>query len=267
MSSSRKPNTRLAVESLEPRWLMAGNVTALAVPMGGDAVNSVVIVGDNQANQIRVIEDAPEHIRIEGLEGTTVNGKAADELFAVGDVFVRVDIDLGNGNDTLIHDFGGDQFRHATTVDTGHGNDLVSVIARGVLGTLRIDTGTGNDNVTLNLAPASFLSGGLRVDTGAGDDDVLFRANSDGGLPELDFSFIETKGGNDLVRFEGTFGAWGGLSIGLGAGDDTLVGGTGEDRPLGNVFANGGLGHDTVLNTSYFDLWNLVLFETMDEDE
>ena len=105
------------------------------------------------------------------------------------------------------------------------------------------------------------------MDTGAGDDDVLFRANSDGGLPELDFGFIETKGGNDLVRFEGTFGAVGGLSVSLGNGDDTLVGAAGEDRPLGNVSANGGRGHDTVLNTSYFDPWNLALFETMDADE
>lgn len=265
MNRSRKSNTRLAVESLEPRWLMAGNVTAEVVPMslGG---NAVAIIGDNEANQIRVTEVTAEHIRVQGLEGTTVNGKAVDDLFAAGDIFMRVDVDLGNGNDTHIHEFTGDQFRHSIGIDTGNGNDLVSVYVRGVLGNLAINTGSGNDEVILEMAPVSLLDAGLRIDTGVGNDDVLVRSDSDGGLPELvGNSWIRTEQGDDLVRFEGAIGIgpWGVLWVDLGSGDDTLIGDS--DEQLYGLTAWGGDGHDTVLNASFFE--QLMFFEMFIDEE
>lgn len=274
MIRTRKSTTRLVLEELEPRWTPAGNVTAQMVdPFGTGTATFLSIVGDNEGNEIRVVEDAPGHVRIEGLGTTTINGKAADDLFSAGISIEFAEIDLGNGDDSLIHDFTGGQHPHGTIIDAGAGDDSVTVFVKGWVGSLGIVTAVGNDSVTIDLAPASVLFPGLHVNTGVGDDSVLFRANSDGGLPELWGAFfgIETEQGNDVVRFEGLFARLGGvpLFVYLGAGDDTLIGDSDSSHSSFVVEALGGSGHDIVLNAAYFpgavypDFWAHHLFETI----
>lgn len=253
MIRPRKPTPRLAVEALEDRCVPAGNVTAQLLPDISGDLTVLSIVGDNEANEIRVVEDAPGHVRIEGLGSTTVNGLAALELFSARDVLTFAEIQLGNGDDSLVHEFTGDQWRHGTRIDTGHGNDSVSVSVRGVVGVLWLDTGTGNDSVTLDLAPATFILS-LQLNTGLGDDSLLFRSSSDGGSPTLGhvLNFIEMDQGKDVAQFEGEFGAENRLFLSLGAGDDTLMGDA-ESSLFGHqvqIFA--GHGHDAVFNASYF---------------
>lgn len=259
MIRPRKLGTRPAVEALEDRCMPAGNVMAQVAPFD----SALLIVGDNEGNEIRVIEYGPGHVRMEGLGSTTVNGKAADELFS-STRFVVADIQLGNGGDFLIYEVKGAQ-RIDTLIDTGVGDDSVTVLASGLVGGLLLDTGVGSDNVTIDLAPATMLVA-LQLNTGVGDDTVLFEAHSDGGMPIVMGSLpsvIDTAQGNDVVHFEGRFLARLDLLVFLGEGDDTLIGDPDNVLPAGTVTILGELGHDTVLNGSYFN-GGLFLFETID---
>jgi hypothetical protein len=248
---------------------MAGDVLALVGPdlSGNDTL--LVIKGDNEANQIRVIELAPGHARIEGINGTTINGKVADEVFSSGSVFGGAEVCLGNGADEISYEFTGNQQLHLTRIDTGYGDDSVDVFAQGVVGFLAIDTGFGSDQVTIDLAPNTVLLSGFSITTGLGNDSVLIRADSEGGLPHL-FGFgsrIETEQGNDVVQFEGVLAGFGGgrlVTVLLGAGDDTLIGDPENTLSVFSVESLGGPGEDTVLNAAYFGPHFLIHdFETI----
>jgi hypothetical protein len=263
--------TQLSMETLEPRWLMAGNVTAYLAPDDWGSESVLVVEGDSQSNAIRIVEDTPGQARIEGLDGTTVNGMAADEVFSALETFSLAIVDLGNGHDSLTYECGGEFAGspfHATKIYTGTGADTVTVFAKEMTGFTAIDTGPGNDTVTFDMAAGSLI-GTLHLKTGKGDDSVLVRADPEGEPPVFcgTFATIETEHGNDTVRFEGAIGVVPiRLSVLLGAGDDTLIGDSGSDPswPL-RVNANGGDGEDSVLNSSYFDsLYSLYGFESID---
>ena len=235
--------------------MLAGNVTAQLVDLDPRSIDVLVVEGDSQANQIRIVEDTAGHARIEGLAGTTVNGMAADEFFSSIDTFRGVQVRLGNGDDNLTYEFAGDRIFHNTEIDMGTGDDAVTVLAR-TMTFLQIDTGQGNDNVTLDidLTPGSFfLFANYRVNTGVGDDTVLVRANAFDLGPFHNFdALIDTAQGNDVVQFQGVLsGSW---VVDLGEGDDTLIGDAENSLsyPLVNIHVVGGHGHDTVLNSSYF---------------
>lgn len=71
----RRTNVRrLAVEALEERFLLAGNVTAAF--KSGD----LVVRGDARDNQIVITQPAAGRLRVTGLEGTTINGRGSFEL-------------------------------------------------------------------------------------------------------------------------------------------------------------------------------------------
>ena len=180
MFHNRNATTHLRIESLESRSMMAGNVIAHLAPdrFGTDSI--LVVEGDNQANQIRIVQDTGGHARIEGLAGTTVNGMAADEVFFAGSQFSQVQVRLGNGDDNLAYEFAGDSTLPAILIDMGRGDDTVTVLAHTMSRLLQIDTGQGDDNVTMDmdLTPGSFfLVAHYSIQTGLGDDTVLIRAN------------------------------------------------------------------------------------------
>ena len=74
--SNRNTRRKLSVESLEGRRLLAGNVTA--VLRGGD----LILSGDTADNSVQVSRLPSGLFHIQGLEGTTVNGKPAIDAFA-----------------------------------------------------------------------------------------------------------------------------------------------------------------------------------------
>src|SRR5262245_43598107 len=103
----------LAVERLEERRLLAGNVTASVVN------GNLVVSGDSASNDV-VIAQTPSGIVVLGQPGTTINGGASFTAVGVtGDVRVT----LGGGNDTL-------QAAVAVprdlTIDLGSGDDAVT---------------------------------------------------------------------------------------------------------------------------------------------
>ncbi len=90
---------RLALESLEPRTLLSGNVTAEVI--GGD----LIITGDDAGNEVIVHEIGiqPGFYVASGGGGTQINGGAGPDVF--NNVTGDIRIILNDGDNTLtVHD-------------------------------------------------------------------------------------------------------------------------------------------------------------------
>jgi hypothetical protein len=138
----RQPR-RLSFQQLESRSLMAGDV---AVWMDGDMLH---IQGDSESNAVRVFQ-LNDTTYVDGLfsaggEDTTVNGRT---LMFKSDRVRSLDIDMGDGNDTL---------------------DLTPNLQR-YAGMIEIQMGTGSDRVSLEKVEAN----GISIETrGGGADTVI----------------------------------------------------------------------------------------------
>src|SRR5215218_5190885 len=124
MSVRSRMASGMALESLESRRLLAGNVT-----VAHDSGFNLIVEGDNKSNQIDV-EWVDGQILFTGLAGTTVNGGPSAALSAVAN---SVQIRMGNGDDFV-----------AWAQDSGP-FELI-----GIEGPLFIDTGNGSDEVIVS---------------------------------------------------------------------------------------------------------------------
>lgn len=90
MRSSKQDRNRclLDVEALEHRLVLDGNVTV------GLRSGLLVIAGDSLDNQVEISQPTPGTIRVEGLDGTTVNGQGFTE---VGGAVRNVTIQMRQG--------------------------------------------------------------------------------------------------------------------------------------------------------------------------
>ena len=82
-------------ESVEPRYLMAGNVTATQV---GD---DLVLVGDNLANSLSIRQGIPGQFSIRGEDTTVNSGDTTSSPVAFTGITGNVVIRLSGGNDRL----------------------------------------------------------------------------------------------------------------------------------------------------------------------
>ncbi len=224
---------------------MAGDVTVSVLAGPGPIGNSILsVVGDSQSNEIRIVETGFDSVRIEGLNGTTLNGQSSVDVSAFPETALeRSEIVLGNGDDQLIY-----QMNHFVTRS--------------------VDMGNGDDKVTIE---ADFASGSVSVDTGNGNDEVNIQA-IDAALAFLPSVVIDAGNGSDTLRFDDAdFRVYGNrFSADLGNGNDHLIGGDGPSSFPSIYFGiSGGRGFDTVTNADYFGSWDLGLFgfEQVDDDE
>ena len=220
MPRSHSARRKLALETLEDRSLMAGNVTASMVG------SKLVIQGDGEANHVVLRFDrASQRFHVNGLAtdggGTMINGPASSTPPPGFPRVGLIEIALGDGDDTLEilnPDATDVVITRYFSIDTGGGDDsvifgrvgnapggaapLASKVRTGA--GINIQTGDGDDQIQIaNLE----VGGHLLIGTGAGDDAVLFvnEFSPAGGSPK----FFPTKVRN-LV------------SIHLGEGDDEL---------------------------------------------
>ena len=193
-------------------------------------------------------------------------------LSAGGGSGVRVNIDGGDGNDTITARTGApDRY----TIDAGRGNDRVSAVDANIDGGLGDDvlglTGRGRvrgggDNDTISTDKGIFTTGGGRVrvsgssvtviGTESADTVRVAREGADGLLrvefngasqvftaPRVSRVFVNAFGGDDDVRI-GATGATAGFAprtiIRGGDGNDTIAGGDGNDTIFGDF------GHDVI---------------------
>ncbi len=226
----------LGLETLEPRLLLAGGVTAAVI--GGN----LIVRGNRAGNQIVIGQAglADGQFRITGEDGTTVNGLAG--VVVVDGVTGAVRVKLGGGDDVL-------------------------KLADAVLPSeLLVRAGRGSDTVNIEHVE---VGGGVAVRTGGGEDEVRLENVVVGGR-----TVLHTGGGADRIVFERGggavegFGLTGDVSVRAGRGNDTIYirweDPTNEhgvvlhprdvaDWPVGSVFHGGG-GRD-VLYVPDGDWW------------
>jgi hypothetical protein len=220
MRSVQKKSTFAALEQLEARRLLAGNVTVVAEPASPEHIFGFIrIVGDNEDNDITIVANVGNFTVI-GNAGTTVTYNGVTGPIANNVLGGGLDVSLGNGDDRV--QISGPTTLDSVDISTGNGDDIV-LATNMVAQSLAISTGNGEDLVRLQninlLDPA-----GLVVDTGNGDDDVtagLVNATN----PNIPAVFRLGKGDDDLL-FDGPMflsGVPGKTIIDGGKGSDKIT--------------------------------------------
>lgn len=234
MRVRQQVSKKLAIENLEPRAMLAGDVTVSVVQ------GSIKISGDVQGNEIAVTDLGGGLVEVAGQNGTTINGQAGplsfpgvqsgvkinlkdgnDIVSFKGNslhVLTRVSIETGAGTDTVSVD---DVFANHLKVETGSDDDVVNVLdVTGLVA--KFETGSGNDTVNLGnpllQADATVKALELEVETGRGDDTVLVR---DAIFQTLEAE-IETGSGNDTVSID-DLQAQGKFEVETGSGTDSVA--------------------------------------------
>jgi hypothetical protein len=181
----RRPrfSPRWALERLEDRTLLSGNVTA-TVTSGGN----LVVTGDAQGNQIRIQSAAGGALQVSSLDGTTtINGGPGP--FSTTGVTGNVAVFMKQGADVV--DVGGPgmltTLPHNIYVDTGTGNDTVDVENASIGGTVAIFGSTGHDTFTVGSSSsetAVSVGGNIIIvgGVGSGSTIAVFDANITGNL-------------------------------------------------------------------------------------
>ena len=216
------------LESLEPRQMLAGDVTAAI------RGNDLIIEGDQQNNEIVIQESAnPGEFEVFGANGTTINGQ---ERFTFTSDVDDVRIQLRDGNDRLwIKEMQvGDDVR----IRTGDDQDAILIDELTVRGNLRLDTQSGDDAVHFGNAVKN-LGNRLEVRTGSGSDQLFLRNSL------VDRVDVRTGSGIDQALVSSVDTSR--FVMSLGSGDDLAI--------LKNVSAEpevrGQAGFDTVHSNGF----------------
>ena len=176
-----------SLEPLEPRQLLAGNVTAEVVR------GSLLVTGDDADNDI-VIDQVglpADQFRItSGADATTINGLAGPLVFigVTADLVIR----LAAGNDTL--EIADSIVPRDVRIDGGDGDNSVTIDPTTIGRNLRILNGTGSDSlVLLDCAVARQARIDNRDGTSATSIDNVFVGRS---------LVIKNRDGADALSFE-----------------------------------------------------------------
>ena len=220
---------------LEQRRLLAGNVTVF------ENVH-LYIRGDAADNQFEVVSDG-DQLRINGLDGTTINGE--ESILVEGSIATDSGVSFAGGlrahlgpghDDFAITDA---QFEDMSLIYGGTGNDKVDVVDSRFLDRTVIQTFDGNDSISTTgsyfgdtffamtldgqdsvLMIDSMLAGDSIVVTGNHADSV--RSDSNHYLGET--NLVLTFGGDDTVQLNNPVVGEHQLGVFLGFGDDTVGG-------------------------------------------
>jgi hypothetical protein len=200
----RCSNTRLAMESLEPRLPLAGNIVANLV---GD---TLYLSGDRLDNDA-IIHFHDGQIGIQGLENTTINGALSFSLDLEAPSLNLV-LNGNSGNDDLLIYFYTSTTAYDVVMRGGDGHDHLQARSTygGILyGNIVLDGGRGDDALEIH----GEIAGNANILGGAGEDVVLCLSQIHGDL------LISTGDQNDRVI----------IPTGSVGGQFTLDGGKGRD--------------------------------------
>lgn len=244
-------NALTGFEELENRLLLSGDVSVVL------ASGDLTITGDALANDIRILDNNINGIRVIGLNGTLINGSAAafnsgaspaedvtvsmkgnadQVLFRSKNTTGNVRIFTAGGADRVIVD-GESVVGKTLNINTGPADDCVKISDSDVVGRTIIQTAAGDDKVIIDAE--TILSKGATLKTGDGND--KFRAENSTVKGKV---VVELGDGNDR---EGLFGmlftgqhSWDG-----GAGVDVIV--VDNTKLRKDVTVLGGTGRDYVI--------------------
>lgn len=229
MSNHRK-TTKLNVETLESRQLMAGDV------MLYNNGNGFTLVGDSQANSVRIEQVFSGYYRVTGYN-TTINGRSSSDVYAPN---ANLTVYLGGGSDSLTIQ-GNSQSNvnfNSMYIDMGQGSDWMmvdqvftkynSTIRSGYSwnndidnvfvnrfssqSSLSINAGAGNDQIWVQN---SWIAGSLQVDTGSGSDILNLKSSA------IDSIFANMGTEDDMLTRRDVTTRY--TDIDMGQGIDSIV--------------------------------------------
>jgi hypothetical protein len=173
---------KCAVESLETRTVLAGNVTAVLQK------GSLVVTGDAADNGITITQLENGNFQVVGDGTTTVNGQSLGTPAVVSGATKNVKVDMKAGNDTVA--LTGLDVRQNLLVDGGSGNDSITLIDVDVRFNTVLRGGSGADSITA----AGVDAGSTLLVNGGNDVNTINVSNSEGVV-----LLINARKGKDIV--------------------------------------------------------------------
>ena len=283
---NRQPTKKLHYDMMEPRLLLAGDVTVVEN-------GNLYIRGDAADNQIQVVARDDGSVLVRGLNDTTINGSS--QPFRVAGVIDlngangrnaafegglriktfgghdRVDIQgLEFGAESLIHTGPGDDLlrfqkstSHGLTSLAGLGNDKQVFVQMRAVGGLTSHTGHGHDTVRIRN---SRLWQDTVINTSLGDDEfVADRVRFSG-----DSQHISMQGGKDRVKLVGNHVNDSGLVVETGHGNDWVFAKMERgDQIDGMIQLHGQVGEDALfrnIDEAFAGMMNVFGFEPTAND-
>ena len=230
-------------QQLESKQLLTGVVT-LAITGA-----NISAVGDSSANELDIQIGAANNITVAGQADTVLKDATTGLVIANGTVFAmpantNISVDLKGGDDVLDVNVNAAFTANNVKINTGSGNDDVYLQAFDTLtvnGSITVDSGAGQDDVLVYAFGGRIdVKGSVSVDTGAGDDNVGFVDNVKTPFPITAAAFIainndSTTTGNQTINVAKN------LNISTGNGNDS-VGLLGVEVK-GNLKIHSGFGH------------------------
>jgi hypothetical protein len=254
-------NSRCSYQALEPRQLLAGNVTVFKSM-------HLYIRGDAADNQFEIVADGDE-LRINGLNGTTINNEASylvrtarrnengasfagglrahlgpghDELNIRDAHFEELSIIYGGTGDDDIS-LADSVFSGPTTIQTFDGQDSINVQGTHFEDSFRAVTLKGRDSIVMK---ESVFSGDSITVTGMHTDSIHSANNHYMGEVNL----LLTLGGNDEVLLENPVVGEEQLGVFMGNEDDLVKVDMMDATVDGSVRIGGQAGTDSVQQMS-----------------
>ncbi|MCL4202882.1 MAG: LEPR-XLL domain-containing protein [Pirellulaceae bacterium] len=227
---------RLAVESLERRLLLAGDVSATV--KGG----WLVVTGDDLGNQVKVeiadIGEAGVSYRVQGNDGTAING-VVDGVYDSPVVTKGIKVDLKKDDDRL--EIVGDtdldpvfQLNGDLSIKMGDGDDYVELANAEIGGKTTIDLGKGEGGASIDL-----VTFGKDVAVKAGDAPGGEDPHVEIGIARADVTgnlTVTTGKTNDYIWLEGVT-VTKNVTIKTGDGEDYAGVEGWEEEPVGDDIA------------------------------
>ena len=207
---------QLGMESLEARELYAGNVLASV-----NSVGTLLITGDNSSNCVWVdqyTQGGQDYLWVHACPGdsTKINGLLGGQFTVAKNAVKGISASLAGGDDSFAFGpQGGASVDGPLSIYMGSGKDQVEIDPYSkIKGMLTINTASGDDKVTLNVATvtgkttiltgadkdkiqvlgATNLKGDLMIDSGTGADQVHLEHSQVGGT-----ALIQTGDDSDIV--------------------------------------------------------------------
>ena len=183
MKSNYTADKPLVFEALEPRLLLAGDVTF-------SVIKDLVLIGDAGNNAVLIESGGLNIVSVTGLAGTTINGGASAVAGWLGGIVAIMS--LGN-NSIVIKDI---ECNKNIVIETGPGSDAIEFEDTTVHGKTSIGTGAGIDVVTID--PSTF-NGKVTIVTADGDDEITVEPSDPDTVFNSKASF-NTGAGDDEIN-------------------------------------------------------------------
>lgn len=207
--STSRTTIRLALEYLESRLALAGNIVASLV---GDTLH---LTGDRLDNDA-IITLYDGTVSVGSIRNTTINGATGLSL-TVDPARLNLIVDGLAGNDHIWVNVGTTAMNTNISVRGGDGNDNLAVVAAAdgiLLGSAMIDAGKGDDVIEFGVS----ATGNVSISGGTGADQVTLRAIAIAG--DL---LLTTGDGNDRVTIANGAECSGRVTLDGGRNRDTIT--------------------------------------------